>query len=318
LSNFIWMQAGWLGSGFSEGIAPVVTWKAPLTGTYFISGRFVSGNQPLNGASVAVVDNLGGTAPLPRTVLSNNSVNGFSFTKTYRAGDVVQFQVGSDFRTGNAVGLQVDVTGVIPSTPTITWTNPSAIIYGTALSPTQLNAISSVPGTFAYYPTNGTILNAGTNTLTAVFTPSDIGNYKFTTNTVNATVLPATLQVAADAKRKTAGEPDPPLTWRATGWKGTDSASLVTGSLSTTAGNQAGIYSINQGTLSAGPNYIINFTPASFEVDPAFVLTLQKASDSAGQWQTVPLATNMVTPAGELNVPGIDGAYRFNIRPPGQ
>ncbi|NBQ65581.1 MAG: hypothetical protein EBT95_08655, partial [Verrucomicrobia bacterium] len=73
-------------------------------------------------------------------------------------------------------GYQLAVSGsslvLMPSalaTPTITWSNPAAITYGTALSSTQLNASSSVAGTFTYSPTNGTLLPAGTNTLTAVF-----------------------------------------------------------------------------------------------------------------------------------------------------
>ena len=39
--------------------------------------------------------------------------------------------------------------------PTITWAAPAGIAYGTALSATQLDATSSVPGTFAYSPAAG-------------------------------------------------------------------------------------------------------------------------------------------------------------------
>ena len=41
---------------------------------------------------------------------------------------------------------------VTQATPTITWATPAAITYGTALSGTQLNAITQplVAGTFAY------------------------------------------------------------------------------------------------------------------------------------------------------------------------
>ena len=41
---------------------------------------------------------------------------------------------------------------VLKATPTITWATPAGIIYGTALSATQLNATASVPGTFVYTP----------------------------------------------------------------------------------------------------------------------------------------------------------------------
>ncbi len=57
--------------------------------------------------------------------------------------------------------------------PTITWVAPAAITYGTALSSTQLNATANDPGTFTYSPAAGTILSAGTQTLSANFTPSN-------------------------------------------------------------------------------------------------------------------------------------------------
>jgi hypothetical protein len=59
------------------------------------------------------------------------------------------------------------------ATPTITWTAPAAITYGTALSATQLNATANYAGTFTYSPASGTVLSAGTQTLNATFTPSD-------------------------------------------------------------------------------------------------------------------------------------------------
>ena len=45
---------------------------------------------------------------------------------------------------------------------TIQWAVPAAITYGTPLGAVQLNATGSTPGTFAYTPAAGTILNAGT------------------------------------------------------------------------------------------------------------------------------------------------------------
>ena len=49
---------------------------------------------------------------LSRTVLSNNSLQNFSFLATFAAGDTVQFQVGNNFSAGNAVGLQVTATSI--------------------------------------------------------------------------------------------------------------------------------------------------------------------------------------------------------------
>ena len=75
--------------------------------------------------------------------------------------------------------------------PTITWNNPSDIVYGTLLSGTQLNATSEVAGTISYSPAEGTKLNAGNNqTLTATLTPSN-SNYKSATKTVQINVSKA-------------------------------------------------------------------------------------------------------------------------------
>ncbi len=78
------------------------------------------------------------------------------------------------------------------TTPSITWNTPASIPYGTALSGVQLNAVANVPGTFAYTPTPGTVLNAGSQTLTATFTPSDTNTYSTATATVQLTVAQAT------------------------------------------------------------------------------------------------------------------------------
>lgn len=77
--------------------------------------------------------------------------------------------------------------------PVITWPTPADIVYGTALSGTQLNATANVAGTFAYTPAAGTVLGAGNGqTLSVTFTPNDPANYTNTTKTVTIDVLKAT------------------------------------------------------------------------------------------------------------------------------
>ena len=76
------------------------------------------------------------------------------------------------------------VTPVAATTPVLTWADPAPIVYGTALSGVQLNATASapgvavVPGTFAYTPGAGAVLNAGVGqTLSVTFTPTDLATY---------------------------------------------------------------------------------------------------------------------------------------------
>ena len=53
----------------------------------------------------------------------------------------------------------------------IQWPRPNPISYGTRLSPLQLCAMASVPGTFEYNPGLGAVLAAGEHQLSVVFTP---------------------------------------------------------------------------------------------------------------------------------------------------
>lgn len=57
--------------------------------------------------------------------------------------------------------------------PVVSWSNPVPITYGTLLGNAQLNAEANVPGTFVYYPSSGTLLNAGVHKLYTRFYPSD-------------------------------------------------------------------------------------------------------------------------------------------------
>jgi Glycoside hydrolase family 44 len=81
-----------------------------------------------------------------------------------------------------------------PVTPTITWSTPAAVLVGTALNSTQLNATAnfggtSVAGTFVYSPVAGTVMNtAGAQTLSVTFTPTDSAGYNSATGSVTLTV----------------------------------------------------------------------------------------------------------------------------------
>jgi len=156
---------------------PAVTWPIPAAITY---GTALSGTQLDASSSVA------GTfayAPAAGTVLTaGQQTLKATFTPTDAA----------DYTTATAT---VTLT-VNDASPTITWATPSAITYGAGLGSAQLNATSSVAGSFAYTPASGTVLGAGPQTLTATFTPTDNADYKTATATVTLTVNKATPTVA--------------------------------------------------------------------------------------------------------------------------
>jgi hypothetical protein len=87
------------------------------------------------------------------------------------------------------------VTIKVKHAPTVNWTNPSDIVYGTPLGSAQLTASADVDGTFSYTPGAGTILDAGSGqTLSVLFTPADALNYSPMIHSVaiNVTKAPTT------------------------------------------------------------------------------------------------------------------------------
>ena len=68
---------------------------------------------------------------------------------------------------------------ITKATPALTWATAQPIAYFTALSSTQLDATANVSGTFSYSPSAGTLLTAGTRTLSVSFTPSTAIVFKY-------------------------------------------------------------------------------------------------------------------------------------------
>jgi len=97
---------------------------------------------------------------------------------------------------------------VSPTGPVVSWSQPAAISYGTALSGTQLDATASfngsnVTGTFTYTPAAGTVLNAGKNqTLSVSFMPGDSTDFTGPiTQTTTITVAPDSPALAVSAPK---------------------------------------------------------------------------------------------------------------------
>lgn len=131
---------------------------------------------------------------------ANGSTGTFTVPANAAGGDVLTVSVYSPAAVVGGVNWGISNTATATITvekivPTITWANPSPITYGTPLSSTQLNATANVPGTFTHTPASGAVLNAGTHTLSVVFTPADTGAYSNATATVTLTVNRATPSV---------------------------------------------------------------------------------------------------------------------------
>jgi sugar lactone lactonase YvrE len=157
------------------------------------------------------------------------------------------------------------------ATPTISWTTPKAITYGQALGAAQLDAASKVAGTFVYSPARGTVLNAGSSSLSATFRPTDTGDYN--TNFVRTTlkVNPALLTVTAKNAKVPFGKPTPSLTFTASGFVNHDTRFALYGEPSESSPRKltspVGTYKIDiaKGSLGAS-NYTFTFKDGTLTV----------------------------------------------------
>ena len=90
---------------------------------------------------------------------------------------------------------------VIPEATTVDWSTPAPITYGTALGSAQLDATATPvsAGTYVYSPPAKTVLNAGNQTLSVRFTPSN-SDYAPSTGSVTLQVNQAKQSVKFTVK----------------------------------------------------------------------------------------------------------------------
>jgi hypothetical protein len=144
-------------------------------------------------------------------------------------------------------------------------------------------ALTTSGGSAGAYP------NAGSYTISQG-TLSEAGYViDFTGNTL--TVNTATLTVTANSgQHKTYGTSDPALTYSYSGLENDDTSSVFSGSLTRANGQNVGAYAIGQGTLSAGSNYTIDYTGASFTINPA-TLTVTANNENKAYGVALPALT---------------------------
>ena len=212
------MSVGNIPASFGQFIgkpAPTVTWNNPadivygtllnstqLDATSSVPGTFIYtpasgtvlgvGTQTLNAffTPIDIINYTTKSASVSINVLTNPGNfcgNGMTFTNWGNNNVYIINPATNNLEAAASVGYMSPSPGQFwssPVVPTITWNNPANINYGTALSSIQLDATSSVPGTFVYAPPAGTVLGVGTQTLNAFFTPNDLVHYTNTSASV--------------------------------------------------------------------------------------------------------------------------------------
>jgi hypothetical protein len=149
------------------------------TGLYGLAGMVSNGTVELFATNSTILD-------LDSTYLYGIT-DTLSFTTASQAAEESFTQLDTAPSDSNFKGVSFTPTAPVQTTPTIVWSSPAAITFGSALSTAQLNATASVPGTFVYNPPVGTVLPVGASqALSVTFTPTDTTSY--TTATASTTI----------------------------------------------------------------------------------------------------------------------------------
>ena len=178
-----------------------------------IAGEYLQGNESrLNDGGERVKLTFGGGTPIIDFAYNDADpwpaeADGGGYSLVLRS-----LENPGDLNSGESWGPSGALGGSpgSPAGPSLAlhWPQPSAIVYGTPLSSPQLQARheGEVEGTFDYLPGMGTVLQAGTHTLSVTFTPHSPA-YEPVTSSVTLVVEKAPLTIRADNLAGTATAP---------------------------------------------------------------------------------------------------------------
>lgn len=217
-------------------------------------------------------------------VTTGNNTNSYTYTKFFA---VSGYDLCTGWGTPNGSNMiNALLPGLSPITPALAWSTPTPVVYGTALSASQLSATAIVPGSFAYNPTNGAVLNAGATVLSVVFTPNDTYDYNSVTTTVTQIVTPAPLSVTANNATQVYGQSSPAFTGTLAGLENGD-AITASYNCSATASSPVGTYPILPGLRDPNDrlgNYSVTTTNGNLSVTAApLSVTANNATRVYGQ-----------------------------------
>jgi hypothetical protein len=335
------------GSQTVQALSTTSTVSATITGAYTGAGilvpgaaggataacSFYSGSTLVASSSAAVVAGSGASSaacPVPSAVTATSG--NYTVTVAFN-GDSNYLASGASTAGGAGNSLNFSFT-VQPLTPTITWAPPSSatnVVYGTllgsALSASASYNSNSVAGTWTYTATkggstvtvgSGTMLQAGTYTLTATFTPTNTAAYNTNNSTLTYVVTQATpgITVATSASPVWIGAT---VTYTATvtGVSGGLAPSgIVTFYDGATALGTASLNGNGQASLSGVPatsgTHLIKATVAA---DNNYVTSTSSALSQVAVDFTVAVASTGSSSASVL--PGVTATYNLVVTPVG-
>ena len=202
--------------------------------------------------------------------------------------------------------LQANPSGL--AAPSLAWSNPADIVYGTPLGDSQLNATATfdstnVSGTFTYAQPAGTILNAGPGqTLSVTFTPADTSAFSTVSTSVTLNVDPlAVVLTGSRGYDGTAAAAAAILS--VVNAVGGDVVTVASGS-GTLAGANVGAWLLTgPGTLALGgpaaANYTLSGATGTVTINPA-PLTITALAQSKVYGTVLSLGTTAFSVSGAL------------------
>jgi lysophospholipase L1-like esterase len=161
------------GCGGSSKKVPAINWENPLPIAY---------GTPLSATQLDATASVPGSFNYNQTIGTVLSAGSQTLSVTFTPNDTANYAT---------ITASVAIFVVPLATPAISWSAPASITYGMPLSASQLNATETVPGSFAYSPSPGTVIPAGTQTLSVTFTPTAL-NHAVVQDSVFITVNQAT------------------------------------------------------------------------------------------------------------------------------
>jgi len=273
---------------------PVITWATPAAITY---GTALSATQL--DATASVAGTFVYTPPSGTVLAAGTQTLSVTFTPTNT----------TDYASATAT-VALTVKGAIP---VITWAAPAAITYGTALSATQLDATASVAGTFVYTPASGTVLAAGTQTLSVTFTPTNTTGYSPATATVSLTVNKAsqTISFTPPVSPVTVGVS--PITLTATASSGLPVTFSVVSGPGTVSGSTLTITGVGTVVVAANQAGNTNYAAAP-QVTQSVVVNYSTPIANAGAPQTVYVGTTVqLNGTGSSDPAGLPLTYLWSF-----
>src|SRR5207247_2164869 len=207
-----------------------------------------------------------------RAATAATTPEGLTVSITYDGSSTAPANAGSYavVATVNEANYQGTKTGTLvvgKATASVT-PNAASKTYGGAeptLSGTLSGFVATDAVTASYSRTAGESVGGSPYTISATLSPADVlGNYDIAYNSANFTIGTRAITVTAEAKSKTYGDSDPALTYTAS--PALVNGDAFTGGLHRASGENVGTYAIDEGNLSAGTNYALNFTGANLTI----------------------------------------------------